>query len=85
MVDNRNLEVRQMDVKYAFLNGKLEAEIYMEEREGFVIRGQENKVNMLGKSLYGLRLDPKQWHKFFEKYDYLKCVLNEWKWQVHLL
>ncbi|KAD5317375.1 hypothetical protein E3N88_17321 [Mikania micrantha] len=40
----RNLEVHQMDVKTAFLNGDLEEEIYMEQPEGFSAPGQEDKV-----------------------------------------
>ncbi|MCH80615.1 retrotransposon protein putative Ty1-copia sub-class, partial [Trifolium medium] len=61
-----NLIVHQMDVKTAFLNGELEEEIYMEQPEGFVIHGQEDKVCTLDKSLYGLKQAPKQWHEKFD-------------------
>ena len=62
----RNLEVHQMDVKTAFLNGDLNEEIYMEQPEGFVAPGQEKKVCKLVKSLYGLKQAPKQWHEKFD-------------------
>ena len=62
----RNLEVHQMDVKTAFLNGDLEGEIYMEKPEGFSAPGQEIKVCKLLKSLYGLKQAPKQWHEKFD-------------------
>nr|GFB36417.1 60S ribosomal protein L23a [Tanacetum cinerariifolium] len=55
----RNLEVHQMDVKMAFLNGDLEEEIYMNQLEGFIAPGQEGKVFRLVKSLYGLKQAPK--------------------------
>ena len=35
----RNLEIHEMDVKTAFLNGDLDEEIYMEQPEGFVAPG----------------------------------------------
>ena len=33
----RNFKVYKMDVKYAFLNGKLEEEVYIEQPEGFLL------------------------------------------------
>ncbi|CAL2241227.1 unnamed protein product [Prunus armeniaca] len=78
-----NLVVHQMDVKTSFLNGDLDEEIYMEQPEGFIVKGQEHKVCMLVKSLYGLKQAPKQWHEKFDKvileYDFKinehdKCV-----------
>ena len=55
-----------MDVKTAFLYEELEEEIYMEQPDGFVVPGEENKVCRLIKSLYGLKQAPKQWHKKFD-------------------
>ena len=39
IVDLRNLEVHQMDVKITFLNGDLDEEIYVEQLEGFSALG----------------------------------------------
>ncbi|GJR44335.1 calcineurin B-like protein 4 [Tanacetum coccineum] len=58
----RNLEVHQIDVKKAFLNGDLEEEIYMNQPEGFMAPGLVSKVCRLVKSLYDLRKAPKQGH-----------------------
>jgi len=54
------LLVHQMDVKTAFLNGELDEKIYMDQPDGFVVKGDERKVCKLLKSLYGLKQEPKQ-------------------------
>ena len=61
------LEIHQMDVKTAFLNGDLEEEIYLEQLEGFIVPGKEQKVCRLIKSLHGLKQAPKQWHAKFDE------------------
>jgi hypothetical protein len=54
-----------MDVKTTLLNGELEEEIYMTRPDGFVVKGQEDKVCKLLKSLYGMKQAPKQSHEKF--------------------
>ena len=50
-----DLAIEKMDMKIAFLHGDLEEEIYMKQPEGFIIRGKEELVYKLKKSLYGLK------------------------------
>ena len=55
-----------LDVKTAFLYGKLDEEIYMHQHEGFKLRGQENKVLRLHRALYGLKQAALAWWKELE-------------------
>ncbi|KFD64371.1 hypothetical protein M514_23395 [Trichuris suis] len=59
----RKLHVRHLDVRSAYLNSTLEEEIYIEQPPDFVVRGQEDKVLLLHKSLYGLKQSARAWNK----------------------
>ncbi|GKD81557.1 zinc finger, CCHC-type containing protein [Tanacetum coccineum] len=67
MASIHNLIIHQMDVKTAFLNGKLDEEVYMNQPQGFIMLGNENNVCKLIKSLYGLKQAPKQWNQKFDE------------------
>ncbi|GJR78403.1 putative reverse transcriptase domain-containing protein [Tanacetum coccineum] len=54
MTSIQNLVIHQMDAKKAFLNGEFNEEVYMNQPQGFIIPGNENKVCKVIKSLYGL-------------------------------
>lgn len=60
--------VYQLDVKSAVLNGFLEEEIYIEQREGFVMKGQEDDVYLLKKALYGLKQAPRAWYSRIDEH-----------------
>ncbi|GJS84144.1 zinc finger, CCHC-type containing protein [Tanacetum coccineum] len=57
----------KIDVKIAFLNGDLDEEVYMNQPQGFIMSGNENKVCKLIKSLYELKLTPTQRHQKFNE------------------
>ncbi len=59
---HHDLELQQMDVVTAFLNGDLEEDIYMAIPEGLKTNATSNKVCKLLKSLYGLKQSPRQWY-----------------------
>ena len=57
-----DLEVHQMDVKTAFLNGDLDCEIYMNQPEGFIDPERLEMVCKLRKSIYGLKQATRCWN-----------------------
>ncbi|GJT26870.1 retrotransposon protein, putative, ty1-copia subclass [Tanacetum coccineum] len=60
-------EIWQMDVKTAFLNGRLDEDIYMEQPEGYVNPKYPNRVCKLQRSIYGLKQASRQWNKRFDE------------------
>ncbi|GAB2300656.1 hypothetical protein Dimus_038630 [Dionaea muscipula] len=63
-----DLELEQMDVKTAFLNGDLDETIYMKQPDGYVNEKHKNHVCKLNKSLYGLKQAPRQWYIKFDSF-----------------
>ena len=59
-------EIRQMDVKTAFLNGYLKEELYMMQPKGFVDLNGANKVCKLQRSIYGLVQASRSWNERFD-------------------
>nr|GEV79384.1 copia protein [Tanacetum cinerariifolium] len=57
----KNMTVYQMDVKTAFLNGKLKEEVYVSQPEDFVDPDHPHHVYRLKKDLYGLKQAPRAW------------------------
>ncbi|KAK8656121.1 hypothetical protein V6N13_108680 [Hibiscus sabdariffa] len=54
-----------MDVKTAFLNGKLEEDVYITQPEGFVTLENAGKVCKLQRSIYGLKQASRSWNLRF--------------------
>ena len=58
-------EIKAMDAKLAYLHGVLDEDIYMEQPEGFIAQGEEDKVCRLIHSLYGLKQAGRAWNWTF--------------------
>lgn len=58
----QDLELVQLDVATAFLNGDIDEEIYITQPEGYIIPGRETEVCKLNKSLYGIRQASRIWN-----------------------
>jgi hypothetical protein len=67
LVAHYDLELHQMDVRTAFLNGDLEENVYMAQPKGFVVKEKENMGCRLKKSIYGLKQASRQWYLKFDR------------------
>nr|GEW30388.1 retrovirus-related Pol polyprotein from transposon TNT 1-94 [Tanacetum cinerariifolium] len=66
--------VYYMDVKSAFLNGKILEDVYVQQPPGFESSEFPNHVCKLDKALYGLKQAPKAWYQANPKESHLVAV-----------
>lgn len=72
MAASRGFEVRQLDIKAAYLNGPIDATIYLEPPDGLIpeeeLKQHRGEVWLLKKALYGLKQAGRCWYKCLDKY-----------------
>nr|GEW49752.1 putative ribonuclease H-like domain-containing protein [Tanacetum cinerariifolium] len=73
--------VYQMDVKSAFLYGKIAEEVYVTQPRGFEDLDHPKKVYKVVKALYGLHQAPRAWYErlstFLLKHGYRRGTINK--------
>ncbi|KAH9649108.1 Integrase catalytic domain-containing protein [Citrus sinensis] len=69
-----DMELDQLDVKTAFLHGRLNEDILMTQPEGYTSPESADCVCLLKRSLYGLKQSPRQCER--EEIEALKQLLN---------
>ncbi|RVX07895.1 Retrovirus-related Pol polyprotein from transposon TNT 1-94 [Vitis vinifera] len=67
LVAHYDLELHQMDVKIAFLNGNIDETIYMVQPENFESNGSKQLVCRLKRSIYGLKQASREWYRKFDQ------------------
>lgn len=71
-----DMEIHQLDIKTAFLNGDLEEEVYVTQPPGFHNGGPQ--VCRLRKALYGLKQAPRAWYHTLDatlaKHGFTACM-----------
>ncbi|GJX64162.1 ribonuclease H-like domain, reverse transcriptase, RNA-dependent DNA polymerase [Tanacetum coccineum] len=80
LASSHGWKVHHLDVKSAFLHGRLEEEVYVTQPEGYVNANHPAKVYKLSKALYGLRQAPRAWNSRLDKclkgLNFTRCGLE---------
>ncbi|CAL8082725.1 unnamed protein product [Prunus armeniaca] len=79
----KHWKLYELDVKSTFLNGVLEEEVYVDQLDGFVVKGSEDKVYKLHKALYGLKQAPRAWYGEIDTY-FAQCGFAKSQTEVTL-
>ncbi|GKA21223.1 retrotransposon protein, putative, ty1-copia subclass [Tanacetum coccineum] len=79
-------EIWQIDVKTAFLNGRLNKDVYIVQPEGFANHKHPTRVCKLQRSIYGLKQAYRSWNKRFDEEinkkqhsNATRCKILAWK------
>jgi hypothetical protein len=62
LVATHNLELHQLDIKTAFLNGNIDTDVYLQQPPGFE-QPDRSLACHINKTLYGLRQAPRAWYQ----------------------
>ncbi|GJU50991.1 retrovirus-related pol polyprotein from transposon TNT 1-94 [Tanacetum coccineum] len=87
-VAHKNMMIYQMEVKMAFLNGKLKEEVYISQPKGFVDQDNPSQVYKLKKALYGLKQALRAWYDMLSSFlisqHFSKCLVDPtlFTWQA---
>ncbi|CAA7024341.1 unnamed protein product [Microthlaspi erraticum] len=77
---SKNWQIRQFDVNHAFLQGKLDDEVYMTQPPGFVNKDEPQAVCKLRKAIYGLKQTPQAWYNelrtFLLQYGFVNSLAD---------
>ena len=82
-----NLELDQIDIKTAFLNGNIDETIYIVQSEKFILEDPKNMIYKFKKFIYGFKQASRQWFSNSQKWidtmsEEIKSMKNNDIWYL---